>query len=80
MTWDWLGLRERRYRRDADEEIQPAKTAWDVLQLLVVPAMLAAIAIAFNASQASRDQKREDARIAEDRLRAEDVRAAARRR
>jgi uncharacterized protein YjbI with pentapeptide repeats len=68
------GLRERRWRKADGEEVEPAKTLWDVAQLLVVPAMLAAIAIGFNASQSSRDEQREDARVAEDRTRAEDVR------
>jgi uncharacterized protein YjbI with pentapeptide repeats len=72
--WDWLGLRERRWTKTDDEEVQPAKTLWDVAQLLIVPAMLAAIAIGFNASQSSRDQHHEDARLAADRTRAEDVR------
>jgi uncharacterized protein YjbI with pentapeptide repeats len=72
--WDWLGLRERRWTKRADEEIRPAKTAWDWLQLLVVPAMLAAIAVGFNASQASREREREDKRLAKADERAEDVR------
>jgi uncharacterized protein YjbI with pentapeptide repeats len=74
MGWDWLGLRERRWKKEDDEEIQPAKTAWDWLQLLVVPGMLAAIAIGFNASQSAREDHREDERIKADRLGAEDVR------
>lgn len=68
------GLRERRWRKADGEEVEPAKTVWDIAQLLIVPAMLVAIAIAFNASQSSRDEQREDARVAEDRTRAEDVR------
>jgi len=68
------GLRERRWSKAANEEVEPAKTLWDVAQLLIVPAMLAAIAIGFNASQSSREERREDARIAADRVRAENVR------
>lgn len=64
---DRLGLSERRWRKRPDEEIRPAKTAWDWLELAVVPAMLALIAIAFNASQATRERKREDARANEQR-------------
>ena len=68
MRWrEWLGVGERRWKKAPDEEVQPAKTVWDFLQLLIVPAMLAAIAIAFNASQASRDRSREDRRTREDR-------------
>jgi uncharacterized protein YjbI with pentapeptide repeats len=54
--------------------VQPAKTAWDVLQLLIVPVMLVAIALYFNASQASRDRSREDRRIHEERALAGDAR------
>jgi hypothetical protein len=71
---DWLGIQERRWKKSADEELQPAKTAWDMLQLLIVPVMLVLIALYFNASQASRDRSREDRRIREDRALAEDAR------
>ncbi len=75
MRWPgWLGLTERRWKKSPDEEVQPAKTAWDLLQLLIVPAVLAAIALLFNASQASRDRSREDRRIQEDRALAEEAR------
>jgi uncharacterized protein YjbI with pentapeptide repeats len=68
MRWpSWLGVGERRWKKSADEEVQPAKTAWDWLQLLIVPGMLVVIALYFNASQASRDRTREDRRIREDR-------------
>ena len=68
MRWPaWLGVGERRWKKSADEEVQPAKTAWDFLQLLIVPAILVVIALAFNASQASRDRSREDRRVREDR-------------
>src|SRR4051794_653282 len=52
----WLGFGERRWSKSADEEVAPAKTLWDVLQLLIVPAMLAAIALAFSMSQDARDR------------------------
>jgi uncharacterized protein YjbI with pentapeptide repeats len=68
MRWPaWLGVGERRWKTSPNEEVQPAKTAWDFLQLLIVPAILVVIALAFNASQASRDRSREDRRIREDR-------------
>jgi len=70
----WLGVQERRWKKSAGEEVQPAKTAWDVLQLLIVPVMLVAIALYFNASQASRDRSREDRRIRQDRALADDAR------
>jgi uncharacterized protein YjbI with pentapeptide repeats len=64
--WDWLGVREQRWTKKSDEEVRPAKTAWDWLQIAVVPAMLAIIALAFTASQASRDRSREDRRVKEE--------------
>jgi uncharacterized protein YjbI with pentapeptide repeats len=68
MRWPaWLGVGEHRWKKSPNEEVQPAKTAWDFLQLLIVPAILVAIALAFNASQASRERSREDRRIREDR-------------
>lgn len=63
----WLGVAERRWKKAPGEEVQPSKTVWDWLQLLIVPVMLAAIAFYFSASQASRDHSREDRRIREDR-------------
>jgi len=69
MRWpDWLGVGERRWEKSPGViEVQPAKTAWDWLQLLIVPAMLAGLVVFFNASQASRDQRHEDNRIRVDR-------------
>jgi uncharacterized protein YjbI with pentapeptide repeats len=61
MRWPaWLGVGERRWKRSPDEEVQPGKTLWDFLQLLIVPAMLAALALLYNASQESRDRKRDE--------------------
>jgi uncharacterized protein YjbI with pentapeptide repeats len=75
MRWPaWLGVGERRWNKSPDEEVQPPKTLWDFLQLLIVPAILVVIALGFNAAQASRDQKREDRRIREDRALAESAR------
>jgi uncharacterized protein YjbI with pentapeptide repeats len=75
MRWpDWSGVGERRWKRTPDEEVRPAKTAWDWLQLLIVPAILAAIAVAFNAAETSRDRSREDRRTREDRALAENAR------
>jgi uncharacterized protein YjbI with pentapeptide repeats len=54
----WLGVGERRWRRSPDEDVQPPKTLWDFVQLLIVPVLLVVIALSFNASQASRDRRR----------------------
>ena len=36
----WLGLTEQRWTKGPNEEVRPAKTAWDWLQLLIVPALM----------------------------------------
>jgi uncharacterized protein YjbI with pentapeptide repeats len=71
---DWLGLSEKRWVRAENEEIRPAKTAWDWLQLLVVPVALAVLAIAFNSWQSSREADRERARAEREREFAEETR------
>ena len=41
MGWrDWTGVGERRWHVAQGEQVQPSKTLWDVLQLLIVPAIL----------------------------------------
>jgi hypothetical protein len=63
MRWrEWLGVRERRWKKAPDEEVQPTKTLWDWLQLLIVPAILVAVTFAWSARQTSTDNKREDRR------------------
>lgn len=71
---DWLGLSEKRWQKAENEEIRPAKTAWDWLQLLVVPIVLAVLAIAFNSWQSSREAEREAARADREREFAERTR------
>lgn len=68
MKWPgWTGVGERTYRQPNGTVVQPSKTAWDVLQLLIIPLILVGIALVFNAAQASREQKHQDAQIREDR-------------
>ena len=71
---DWTGVGERRWKKAPDEEVQPGKTLWDWLQLLIVPAILVGVTFAWSASQTRSDNKREDRRIAADRAAAEEVR------
>jgi uncharacterized protein YjbI with pentapeptide repeats len=71
---DWLGVRERRWKKAPDEEVQPGKTLWDWLQLLIVPAILVAVTFAWSDQQAKRDNKREDRRLAADAAAAKEVR------
>ena len=72
--WDWLGLTEKRWRKNPDEEVRPAKTAWDWLQVAVVPVALVVIALVFNASQTARDREREEERTRQDRALARETR------
>jgi Pentapeptide repeats (8 copies) len=71
---DWFGLSERRWRKGPDEEVRPAKTLWDWLQLLLVPAVLAVLAIVFNAWQSDRDHEIAAKARAQDRAIATDAR------
>jgi pentapeptide repeat protein len=75
MGWrDWTGVGERRWKTAPDEQVQPSKTLWDLLQLLIVPVILVAVSLWWSASQTASDNKREDRRIAADRVAAEQVR------
>jgi uncharacterized protein YjbI with pentapeptide repeats len=75
MGWrDWTGVGERRWKTAPNEQVQPSKTLWDWLQLLIVPAILIAITFAWSATQSRSDNKREDRRIAADRATAEEAR------
>src|SRR4051812_6319196 len=75
MRWrELLGVRERRWKKAPDEEVQPAKTLWEWLQLLIVPAILIALTFVWSATQTRSDNKREDRRIAADRAAAEETR------
>jgi uncharacterized protein YjbI with pentapeptide repeats len=75
VRWrEWLGVGERRWKKAPDEEVQPAKTLWDWLQLLIVPAILIGVTFAWSATQTRSDNKREDRRIAADRAAAEQAR------
>lgn len=75
MRWrDRLGVGERRWKKAPDEEVQPAKTLWDWLQLLIVPAILIGVTFVWSATQTRNDNRREDRRIAADRAAAEEAR------
>src|SRR3954471_12194438 len=65
--WPDFGWGERRWKRDPDEEVRPAKTLWDVMELLVVPIVITVLAFAFNGWQAAREADREERRAKSDR-------------
>jgi hypothetical protein len=69
-----LGFGERRWTKGPNEEVQPAKTFWDWLQLLIVPAILIGVTLAWSFTQTRGDNKREDRRIAADQAAAEQAR------
>jgi hypothetical protein len=85
LAREWLGVGERRWKKAPDEEVQPAKTLWDWLQLLIVPAILIGVTFAWSGLQTksdnareegciAADNRREDRRIAADRAAAEEAR------
>ena len=75
MGWrEWTGVGERRWKAPPDEHVEPSKTLWDWLQLLIVPAILVAVTFAWSATQTRSDNRREDRRIAADRAAAEEAR------
>jgi uncharacterized protein YjbI with pentapeptide repeats len=62
MRWrwpDWTGFGEKTWPEEPGE-VRRAKTLWDWLQLLVVPAILILVVALWNTSQTSRDKRRED--------------------
>jgi len=68
LKWpDWTGLGERTYRQSDGEVVQPSKTAWDWLQLLIVPAVLAGAVTIYNQVQASQADTRQAELAAENR-------------
>ena len=52
----------------AAQDIQPARTLWDWLDLLIIPAILAAAAFLLNRSEKRRDEARQERRQAEEAL------------
>ena len=65
---------ERRWKTAPNEQVQPAKTLWDWLQLLIVPAILIGVTFVWSATQTRSDNKREDRRIDADQAAAEEAR------
>ncbi len=77
LGWDWIGVNERRYTKQENEEVRPGKTLWDWLQLLIIPAVLAGAALLFEQAQSTREQRiaderaQREQRIADERAQAE---------
>ena len=71
MKWpDWTGLGTRTYEQSAGEVVQPSKTAWDWLQLLIVPAVLAGAVTIYNQAQTDKADQRQADQAAESRKQA----------
>jgi uncharacterized protein YjbI with pentapeptide repeats len=61
VRWpEWTGVGERRWKKAPDEEVQPGKTVWDWVQLLIVPLVLGFGVAWWNHEAASRDHNRQD--------------------
>ena len=57
MGWrDWTGVGERRWKTSPNEQVEPSKTLWDLLQLLIVPVILVGVSLWWSASQDTRDK------------------------
>ena len=52
----WTGLGERHWPTKRNEGVQPSKTLWDLLQLLIVPVILVVVSLWWSASQDTRDK------------------------
>src|SRR6266566_8271580 len=55
FNWDWTGFNE--HIGPQVQQYQPTKTLWDWLQLLIVPLVLAVIALLFNRTTTRTEQK-----------------------
>jgi len=61
MSWrDRTGVFKRTWEKSDTMEVQPGKTLWDWLQLLIVPAILVGLTFAWSASQTRGDNRRAD--------------------
>ena len=65
--WSWTGIPERRVKKVGGWEVQPAKTLWDWMQLVLVPAILIGVTLVWSATQTGSANKRED-RLSQDAL------------
>jgi len=62
MKWPtWTGVGERTYEQPDGTVVQPSKTAWDWLQLLIVPAVLAGAVTIYNQVQTNQADSRQAA-------------------
>lgn len=64
LNWGWTGFNQ--HIGSQAQQYQPAKTLWDWLQLLIIPVVLAMIALLFNRATTRSDQEIAAARYEQD--------------
>src|SRR5262245_44657934 len=61
MSWrDRTGVFKRTWERPDGMDVQPGKTIWDWLQLLIVPVILLVAVTSWNTAQTTRDKHRDE--------------------
>ena len=63
--YEWTGFGESSHPKSDSQEIQPRKTLWDWLQLLIVPLALALIVVVWSTAQEDERQQQIEAQRAE---------------
>lgn len=53
----WTGIGERSYEQPDGTVVQPSKTGWDLLQLLIVPAILVGAGLLYNGAQTAQQNR-----------------------
>src|SRR5262245_63452897 len=75
---EWLGIGRREWKKPDGMEVQPSKTLWDLLQLLIVPVILIVVTVWWSSQQTSKSEReRADRQALADRAAAEQVRQEA---
>jgi hypothetical protein len=62
--YEWTGFGESSYPKSDSQEVQPGKTLWDWLQLLIVPLALALIVLVWSTAQEQASQTKMEERRA----------------
>jgi uncharacterized protein YjbI with pentapeptide repeats len=70
QSYEWTGFGESVQPKQDNQEIQPRKTLWDWLELLIVPVALASIGLWFTVQQDARQQEIQQQNAQDDALQA----------
>ena len=65
--WPWTGLTKDPGDGTPNYPVRPARTAWDWLQLLIVPFVLALATVGLTLAQSSRDRDAQEQRAEDER-------------